>query len=352
MNSWGTVFATNFQGEISSSSKGYRRSLDCENPEMMDFQTQFDVASLTKIIFTTNMLMLSIDRNLLNVDDPVHKYLPGWKVPDKERIRVRDLLEHQSGLQPWLPLYVRSKTADDAFDVIAQSPLIGQPGEKRVYSDLGFIVLGQVLRSIYGSSLEDIFNKDLKQELPMKSTQFATPTRHDNVAATSVGDSYEMNMISSGIPYKVPEKIEEFSDWRSHILSGEINDGNAFHLFNGISSHAGLFSDATDLINLTRTYLDTFNQDNVFRSKTLRLFMEISSDPMQCVGFRNWTIPTKNGDVLMYGHTGFTGVAFGFSPELDFSAVMLTNRLHSQQEFVKTEELWIPLLENSLSKIL
>jgi CubicO group peptidase (beta-lactamase class C family) len=352
MNSWGTVFATNFQGEISSSSKGYRRSLDCENPEMMDFQTQFDVASLTKIIFTTNMLMLSIDRNLLNVDDPVHKYLPGWKVPDKERIRVRDLLEHQSGLQPWLPLYVRSKTADDAFDVIAQSPLIGQPGEKRVYSDLGFIVLGQVLRSIYGSSLEDIFNKDLKQELPMKSTQFATPTRHDNVAATSVGDSYEMNMISSGIPYKVPEKIEEFSDWRSHILSGQINDGNAFHLFNGISSHAGLFSDATDLINLTRTYLDTFNQDNVFRSKTLRLFMEISSDPMQCVGFRNWTIPTKNGDVLMYGHTGFTGVAFGFSPELDFSAVMLTNRLHSQQEFVKTEELWIPLLENSLSKIL
>jgi CubicO group peptidase (beta-lactamase class C family) len=352
MNSWGTVFATNFQGEISSSSKGYRRSLDCENPEMMDFQTQFDVASLTKIIFTTNMLMLSIDRNLLNVDDPVHKYLPGWKVPDKERIRVRDLLEHQSGLQPWLPLYVRSKTADDAFDVIAQSPLIGQPGEKRVYSDLGFIVLGQVLRSIYGSSLEDIFNKDLKQELPMKSTQFATPTRHDNVAATSVGDSYEMNMISSGIPYKVPEKIEEFSDWRSHILSGEINDGNAFHLFNGISSHAGLFSEATDLINLTRTYLDTFNQDNVFRSKTLRLFMEISSDPMQCVGFRNWTIPTKNGDVLMYGHTGFTGVAFGFSPELDFSAVMLTNRLHSQQEFVKTEELWIPLLENSLSKIL
>jgi len=352
MNSWGTVFATNFQGEISSSSKGYRRSLDCENPEMMDFQTQFDVASLTKIIFTTNMLMLSIDRNLLNVDDPVHKYLPGWKVPDKERIRVRDLLEHQSGLKPWLPLYVRSKTADDDFDVIAQSPLIGQPGEKRVYSDLGFIVLGQVLRSIYGSSLEDIFNKDLKQELPMKSTQFATPTRHDNVAATSVGDSYEMNMISSGIPYKVPEKIEEFSDWRSHILSGEINDGNAFHLFNGISSHAGLFSDATDLINLTRTYLDTFNQDNVFRSKTLRLFMEISSDPMQCVGFRNWTIPTKNGDVLMYGHTGFTGVAFGFSPELDFSAVMLTNRLHSQQEFVKTEELWIPLLENSLSKIL
>ena len=80
--------------------------------------------------------------------------------------------------------------------------------------------------------------------------------------------------------------------------------------------------------------------------------MEISSDPMQCVGFRTWTIPTKNGDVLIYGHTGFTGVAFGFSPELDFSAVMLTNRLHSQEDFVKTEEQWIPFLESSLSKIL
>jgi CubicO group peptidase (beta-lactamase class C family) len=352
MNSWGAVFATSFQGEVSSSSQGYRRSLDCETPEKMDFQTQFDVASLTKIIFTTNMLMLSVDRNLLNIEDPVHKYLPAWKVADKERITVRNLLEHQSGLQPWLPLYVRCKTADDAFAVIAQSPLIGQPGGKRIYSDLGFIVLGQILRSIYGSSLEEIFEKKLKSELNLKSTQFARPAQHDNVAATSVGDAYEMNMISSGIPYKVPEVIEEFSNWRSHILSGEINDGNAFHLFNGISSHAGLFSDATDLINLSRHYLDAFDQDNVFSSKTLRLFLERSSDPMQCIGFRTWTIPTKNGDVLMYGHTGFTGVAFGFSPELDFSAVMLTNRLHSQEELVKTEELWIPFLENSLSKIM
>jgi CubicO group peptidase (beta-lactamase class C family) len=298
------------------------------------------------------MLMLSVDRNLLDIEDPIHKYLPGWKVADKHKITVRNLLEHQSGLQPWLPLYVRSKTADDAFDVIAQSPLIGQPGEKRIYSDLGFIVLGQILRSIYGSSLEDIFEKELKLELNLKSTQFARPARHDNVAATSVGDSYEMNMISSGTPYKVPEVIDEFSNWRAHILSGEINDGNSFHLFKGISSHAGLFSDATDLINLSGIYLDAFGQDGVFSSKMLRLFLETSSDPMQCVGFRTWSIPTKNGDVLIYGHTGFTGVAFGFSPELNFSAVMLTNRLHSQEEFVKTEELWIPFLESSLSKIL
>jgi CubicO group peptidase (beta-lactamase class C family) len=352
MNTWGIVTATSFQGEISSSSQGYRRSLDREIPEEMDFFTQFDVASLTKIIFTTNILMLSVDRNLLNIEDPVHKYLLGWKVADKEKITVRNLLEHQSGLQPWLPLYVRSKTADNAFDVIAQSPLIDKPGEKRIYSDLGFIVLGQILKSIYGSSLEDIFEKELKPELNLKSTQFARPARHDNVAATSVGDSYEMHMISSGTPYKVPEAIEEFSNWRTHILSGEINDGNAFHVFKGISSHAGLFSDATDLINLSGIYLDAFSQDGVFSSKTLRLFLETSSDPMQCVGFRTWSIPTKNSDVLIYGHTGFTGVAFGFSPELNFSAVMLTNRLHSQEEFVKTEEMWIPFLESSISKIL
>ena len=352
MNSWGMVTATSFQGDISSSSHGYRRSLDLEIPEKMDFFTQFDVASLTKIIFTTNMLMLSVDRNLLKIEDPVHKYLPGWKVADKEKITVRNLLEHQSGLQPWLPLYVRCKTAADAFDVIAQSSLIGKPGEKRAYSDLGFIALGQILRSIYGSNLEDIFEKELKPELNLKSTQFARPTRDENVAATSVGDSYEMNMISSGVPYKVPETTEEFSNWRSYILSGEINDGNSFHLFNGISSHAGLFSDATDLINLSKIYLDAVDHDKVFSSKTIRLFMQQSSDPLQCVGFRTWSIPTKNGDVLFYGHTGFTGVAFGFSPELDFSAVMLTNRLHSQQEFVKTEELWVPFLENSLSKML
>ena len=351
MKSWGTVSATNFHGETTTSFEGYRRSLECVSPEKMDFKTQFDLASLTKIIFTTNMLMLSVDRGLMSVDDQVQKYLPSWNLGDKEKITVRDLLEHQSGLQPWLPLYVSATSPNDAFDRIANSQLVCSPREKRIYSDLGFIVLGQILSEIYTSNLEDIFEKELKGLLNLHSTQFSSPTRKNNVAATSYGDSYEMNMISTQIPYSVPEKVENFHHWRSHILDGEVNDGNAFHLFNGVSSHAGLFSDAEDLINLTRTYLATLDGNGVFKAETLQAFLELSADPMQCMGFRTWSIPAKGAQVRIYGHTGFTGVAFGFSPELDFSAVMLSNRLHTNDEFVKTEDIWVPFLESSVSKI-
>jgi len=350
MKSWGTVTARTHHGDEEHSFEGYRRSFECDAPLKMDFHTQFDVASLTKIIFTTNMIMLSVDRGLLKVDDCVQRYLPAWGSADKGMITVRDLLEHQSGLQPWLPLYVRSHSPEDAYQVIATSQLACQPRQKRIYSDLGFIVLGQILTSIYRASLEEIFTENLKDELGLKNTQFSVPINSNNVAATSFGDSFEMNMISTGIPYKVSEQLNEFSNWRHQILEGEINDGNAFHLFEGTSSHAGLFSDASDLLNLTRVYLDAFNEDRVFKSETVRAFLEIGYDPMQCMGFRTWPISTQDGVVTIYGHTGFTGVAFGFSPQLNFSAVMLTNKLHTQAEIIKTDDMWIPFLESSLSK--
>jgi len=320
MKTWGAVYASNFQGETSTSLAGNRRSIDCDTPQKVDLQTQFDVASLTKIVFTTNMVMLAVDQGLLKVDDPVRRYLPAWGSADKERIS----------------------------EVIVKSKLACEPRKKRIYSDLGFIVLGQILSTIYKSSVAEIFENNLKGIMGLKNTQFSTPTNSDNVAATSFGDSYEMNMISTGIPYQVSEKVDEFSNWRHHILDGEINDGNAFHLFNGTSSHAGLFSDATDLLNLAGIYLDAFNDDRVFKSKTLRGFLEVGLDPMQCMGFRTWPITTKDGEVIIYGHTGFTGVAFGFSPQLNFSAVMLTNRLHTQSEIIKTDDMWIPFLESSL----
>jgi CubicO group peptidase (beta-lactamase class C family) len=348
MKTWGAVYASNFQGETITSLAGNRRSIDCDTPQKVDLQTQFDVASLTKIVFTTNMVMLAVDQGLLKVDDPVRRYLPAWGSADKERISIRDLLEHQSGLQTWLPLYVRSKSSAEAYEVIVKSKLACEPRKKRIYSDLGFIVLGQILSTIYKSSVAEIFENNLKGIMGLNNTQFSTPTNSDNVAATSFGDSYEMNMISTGIPYQVSEKVDEFSNWRHHILDGEINDGNAFHLFNGTSSHAGLFSDATDLLNLAGIYLDAFNDDRVFKSKTLRGFLEVGLDPMQCMGFRTWPITTKDGEVIIYGHTGFTGVAFGFSPQLNFSAVMLTNRLHTQSEIIKTDDMWIPFLESSL----
>lgn len=352
VKTWGSVAAWEFQGEITTSIEGNRRSIGSESIESMDYKTSFDVASLTKIIFTTNMMMRSIDRGMLTVNDCVGRFIPDWNDFGKDKITIKQLLEHQSGLQPWLPLYIRSKSQGQALKRIAQSQLICEPGTKRVYSDLGYIILGQILSNVYALDLTEIFETDLKPVLGLNATQFALPINPINVAATSLGDNYELNMVSSGAPYPVSEKADEFSHWRTHFLQGEVNDGNAYHLFNGASSHAGIFTDCNDILKICRIYLNTYQQDEEFKKQTLKEFLIIGSDPMQCLGFRTWMVPTPKGEVIIYGHTGFTGVAFGFSPELNFAAVMLTNKLHTNEEIVKTDDLWIPFLVSSLSKIM
>jgi CubicO group peptidase (beta-lactamase class C family) len=322
----GKVVATSVNGVREYRAEGFRSTLDLDSPLPMEIDTSFDLASLTKIIATVGTLMAV--ESQWSLDDFVGKYLPTWGSGDKSAVTLRHLLQHRSGLAPWLPLYIRHSNPESAHDLIAKNPLESKVDEVRKYSDLGFIALGKILEVITGEKFEDAVKRYVLTPLGMTQTQFASPMTE--AASTSRGDRFEYEMVRSGVPYKVDEKVEDFSGWRNRILTGEVNDGNAFHLFGGISSHAGLFSTAADVLTFC---------ENITPSVTFQRFISESRDDGFHIGFKSWADTCGDCSVRFYGHTGFTGTALAISPDHNASVVMLTNRLHTDGEVAPTENL-------------
>ena len=335
-------------GQIEIASQGNRQSIGVPFGIPMTHETIFDVASLTKSVFTANTYMFLSDLGSINLGDPVRRFLPKWNTSEKGEITIEHLLSHRSGLEGWRPLYISCNDKDEALDKIIKLPLVSKVDDKRIYSDLGYIVLGQIIEYIFQSNFETVLEQQLKPILGLENTSFANPKNHENVAATSVGDNLEFSMVMNRSPFEVPERVEDFKRWRTNVLVGEVNDGNAFHIFDGRSSHAGLFSNLQDLLKMCELYLSCLKDSSVFKSTTIRKFVEPGKDQIQGLGFRNWIIKKHARDIRIYGHTGFTGVALGFAPDQDFAAVMLTNRLHTLLEPRKTEDMWLEFLEKSL----
>lgn len=293
-----------------------------------------DLGSVTKIVATTSILMKLIEKGLISLDDEVAKFLPEWGSYPKETT-VRDLLEHQSGLTEWRPLYISQKSADSARQVIASEGYKYSSG--RHYSDLGFITLGNVIGQVLSTNLESAFNEWISSPLGLTATLFAKPKDASNVFASSYGDQAEIEMIRSQVPYPTSEKLEDFSHWRSGILQGEVNDGNSFHLYKGVSGHAGLFSTAADLLTYGEEILKSLKGEGYFDQNLLSKFLTVGRDPMQGLGFRNWMY---EGDVEYWGHTGFPGVTLGLSPHHQSVVVLLTNRLLTRETPEKTEDIF------------
>jgi CubicO group peptidase (beta-lactamase class C family) len=157
--------------------------------------------------------------------------------------------------------------------------------------------------------------------------------------ASSDGDAIERAMVESGVPYPVSGSSRDFSGWRSHVLVGEVNDGNAFHAFDGAAGHAGLFSTASDLLTFARGMLASCQGDGPVRRETARQFVAAGADPGQALGFRIWRDGSNAAEIAI-GHTGFPGVAFAMLPDRRAAAVMVTNRLHAPGGPRATEPMW------------
>lgn len=342
MSAPGIVIGTSISGGRTISANGYRSSLDTENPLNMLADTSFDLASLTKIVATTSSLMELVALKELSVDDSVSQYLPAWNTSEKKAITIRHLLEHRSGLWEWRPLYISAAEPDAAHALIAKAPLRYEVNAERRYSDLGFITLGAVITAITGKTLIESVNELSLNKLPLAATRFAAPRDIDNVAATSRGDRYEKAMVDTKMPYPVVESSQDFQGWRTRILSGEVNDGNAFHLFKGVSSHAGLFSNADDLLSVGESLLN---------SPELEFFTEVGIDPDAHLGFRSWVDTHGSCSVRFYGHTGFTGVIIALSPLHNAVFVGLSNRLHTDGEIIPTEDIFAPHIKGFHSQL-
>src|SRR5262249_3245895 len=148
-------------------------------------------------------------------------------------------------------------------------------------------------------------------------------------------------MVRSGVPYPVSGDVDDFPGWRTHTLVGEVNDGNAFHAFGGVSGHAGLFTDASDLLRLATGLSASLRGAGPLRKETVTAFLTPGRDPVQALGLRVWH--RESGPA--FGHGGFPGVAFALLPERDAAIVMVTNRLHASGTPRATETMWLRVLD-------
>jgi CubicO group peptidase (beta-lactamase class C family) len=331
-------------GKITAESVYGVRTIQCEGKRNETLpvtdSTACDLGSITKIVSTTSIIMKLVEAKSLALNDEVARYLPEWSTYSRHGVTVADLLEHQAGLNEWRPLYISQENATTARLAIAQEGY--KYSEERHYSDLGFITLGNIITEILATTLDKAFIELVADPLELTSTQFAHPVDVSNVFASSYGDRAELEMVRSQVPYSTVETGEDFSGWRNHILDGEVNDGNSFHLYGGVSGHAGLFSTAADLLTYGEAILASLNGNGYFDSQVVSTFLTVGRDPVQGYGFRTWE---HEGEIEYWGHTGFPGTALGIDVKSDSVTVLLTNRLLTREQTPKTEDLFSEVRE-------
>ena len=317
---------------------GYAAKYDYDHkllsvPEKMTTGHLFDIASLTKVIGTTTSVMLLADRGKINVDDPVSKYIKAFGTPDKSEITIRHLLTHTAGLDEWYPLFYRASDKTESYKVIGELPLMFPVGAQRRYSDLGFVLLGEIVEIVSGMPLDKFEDQNIFIPLHMMNTTF-NPLSKGNfkkIASTSHGNPYEKRMVyDSTLGFKFKEiDPKKWNGWRTYTLRGEVNDGNAWYANRGVSGAAGLFSNVEDLQKLVDMMINRGQVDShqFISGKTIDSFLRKDK-------FNNglgWMMDPensfmKNGPAGTFGHTGFTGTSIAVIPDEKISVILLINR--------------------------
>ena len=288
-----------------------------DDPRPVDAGTIYDLASLTKVVGLTTACMLLVDEGKLALDEPVQRYVPEFRGAGKERVTIRHLLTHSSGLPAWRPLYREADSRATALWVVNTTPLATPPGQAYVYSDLGAIVLTEVVERITGESLDRFLERRVFRPLGMPATRYLPPKDwRERIAPTENDTSY-----------------------RHRMLRGEVHDENAGRL-GGISGHAGLFSNALDLSRFAALLLNGGAWDTLqlIRSETVADFTRRQGVVPNSSRALGWDTPPDPPDstasagtklsARAFGHTGFTGTSLWMDPEQDLFIILLTNRVH------------------------
>ena len=309
----GAVLAVGKDGVLAHLQPFGRLSYDDDAPVRAD--TMYDLASLTKVVVTTTMAMILVDEGKLDINKPVSAFLPEFRGGAKDKVTVWHLLTHSSGIDWWAPLYKELKGKDAYVRRILAMDLVYEPGTKSVYSDLGVILLGEILERVAGQDLESFARARVLGPLGMKDTTYRPgPELRPRIAPT------------------------ENDPWRGHVLRGEVHDENAAAL-GGVAPHAGLFSTASDLARFAQMLLDggVFEHQRIVSRETVERFTKRAGvpDSSRALG---WDTPSENSSAgslfgpRSFGHTGFTGTSMWMDPDRNLFVILLTNRVHPTRE--------------------
>ncbi|HLG96354.1 MAG TPA: exo-beta-N-acetylmuramidase NamZ domain-containing protein [Bryobacteraceae bacterium] len=308
----GAVLVIGHDGaEVYRKAYGFRALLP--HPEPMTLDTIFDAASLTKVIATTPSLMKLFEQGKIRIDDPVTKYLPEFQ-GGKSDIEIRDLMTHFSGLRPDLDL----KPAWHGYETGIQRALsdkpVRPPGLRFVYSDINFILLGEIVHRLSGQMLSDYARQIIYEPLGMQDSMFLPP--------------------ASLKPRIAPTEIDPET---GQPLRGVVHDDTARYM-GGVAGHAGLFTTADDLAKFAQMMLDLGQGNGVrlLRPDTVQKFTTPASPADQPIlrGL-GWDIDSpysgNRGELFpvgSYGHTGFTGTSVWIDPASGTYVILLTNVVH------------------------
>ncbi len=293
------------------------QAYDQYEPVPVTTNTLYDLASLTKVIATTTAILQLIEQGKLGLDDPICSYLPQFGCDaQKATITIRHALTHTSGLPGPCRLYHHYHGPAQILAGICQQELTFPPGTHYLYNDLGFILLGEVLRTITTLDLNSYTRRYIFEPLGMYDTLFTPPaTLKPRIAPT------------------------EYVTWRGGLVHGTVHDENAAEL-DGVAGHAGLFSTVEDLARFCTMLLQdgSYNEQRILRPATIALMNTIHvPDPDEAYGL-GWVIaaPYFMGQLASnstIGHTGFTGTSLLIDPARQLAAVFLSNCVCPQRGF-------------------
>ena len=324
----GATVAIGYRGKVSLHAFGNLSYV--ANSAAIETHTMYDIASLTKVVATTTLVAKLAEGDFpvpLDLDARVERYLPEWATgPQPEwrhQVTVRHLLTHTSGLPAFKEYWRTSKNKQDTLTKIFAEPLEYEPGTKEIYSDLGIILMAEIIERLTGRTLDDLARTYIFAPLAMKDTMFRPPkTLWPSIAPTEIDNNL-----------------------RHRLVQGEVHDENAFAI-GGVSGHAGLFSTAPDLAAFCQMLLNggVYAHHRILRRSTIAQF----TTPQQLSsGTRTlgWAVPTEGGSsghyfsVHSFGHTGFTGTSIWIDPDRQLLVVLLTNRVHPTRENQKIAQL-------------
>jgi CubicO group peptidase (beta-lactamase class C family) len=271
--------------------------------------TIFDLASLTKVLATTPIVMQEVERGTIGLDEAVAQHFDAWRGLDRAGVTVRDLLAHSSGLPAYVPFY-RALAGRAAIErAICETPLEYPAGSRSIYSDLGFMLLGFLLEDRL--PLPARFAALNAQMAVVEDLQFHPPALWRQRTAPTEDDA-----------------------WRGRVLVGEVHDENTAAL-GGAAAHAGLFGTAAAVGQHARHVLQVLDgKVGAFQRGTLELFITKRADVPGSSRALGWDtmLPTSSCGSRMsprsFGHTGFTGTSLWIDPERGAYIVLLTNRVH------------------------
>lgn len=324
----------------------------------MQLETIFDLASLTKPLATTTAIMLLVKEKKIRLDDRFTRFFPNFGVLGKTHVTFRHLLAHSSGLPAWKPYYqeiikgqkegrinfVVSRAAKSyVFEKIHRERPASLPGIQSLYSDLGFMLLGELIEEVSGSTLDRYCQDKIFNPMGLRSTFFVDLTQ---LRARGMRPAQEMIAPTEDCP------------WRKKILCGEVQDDNAYAM-GGVAGHAGLFSTARDIhLFLSRLKDSIRGRQPFLPAPVVQEFLTRDETVKGSTYALGWDMPSPDnssaGSCLSphsVGHLGFTGTSVWWDLEKDCHIVFLTNRVHPSRSNDKIKE-FRPYIHDLIMKAL